>query len=386
VSDARVLVESKVPVPPAPERRRAPRSRSSLVPGGLVLLAVLVTAAVPLYIGGFFLQAGLFVMASAVGAVGLNLLTGTTGQLSLGHAFFIAVGAYSYGILAGEPAEPGSGDHGGLGLPTAPAAVLAVLVAGAAGAAFSPIAGRLRGIYLAVASLGLVFLGTHLLTNGEAFTGGFEGLGIPPLAIGPLAFENPEEDLFVLGVPFGREELLWYLFLVLVVGAVLFARNIVRGRQGRAMVMVRDSEIAAAVVGVNVQATKAKAFVLSSMYAGLAGVMIGLAYGRIVPENFGLVLSIEYLAMIIIGGLGSVAGAVIGAVFVTGLTQFLPYLSSSLPFLVQPGQEGITAAVLARMVYGALIVICVLYLPSGIASLPRMLARRLGQRRGAAGP
>jgi len=124
---------------------------------GLVVVVVLLV--LPLYVGAFWLQVGLFVFAAAIGAIGLNLLTGTTGQLSLAHAFFLAVGAYGYSYFAGTSTNIGGGVivHGA-GLPPFLAMVLAVLLAGAAGLLFSPIAGRLRGIYLGVASLALVFI------------------------------------------------------------------------------------------------------------------------------------------------------------------------------------------------------------------------------------
>ena len=125
--------------------------------------SVLLLLALPFYLDRFWLQAGLFAMAAAIGAIGINLLTGATGQLSMGHAFFLAVGAYSYCVPRRR--DGGDGQLTGLGLPTWLAAVLAVLVAGAAGGLFSPIAGRLRGAYLGIATLALIFIGQHVLFN-----------------------------------------------------------------------------------------------------------------------------------------------------------------------------------------------------------------------------
>ena len=173
--------------------------------------------AAPLSLTGFWLQTGLFAMAAAIGAIGLTLLVGVTGQLSLGHAFFVAVGAYGYAFLAGAGAgrwRPGLPDAAGRGR-------AACILAGAAGALFSPIAGRLRGIYLGLASLGLVFLGQHILHNASAVTGGFNGRDVAPFDLFGFSFTATDPDLVVLGVPYGSLERLWYLGLVLLGAVVL---------------------------------------------------------------------------------------------------------------------------------------------------------------------
>lgn len=171
--------------------------RPLLLRRGPLLLTALLLCALPFYLDAFWLRIGLFSMAAAIGAVGLGLLSGTAGQLSLGHAFFLAVGAYGYVWLAGEP---------GPGLPPAVATVLAVLLAGAAGGLFSPVAGRVKGIYLGVATLALVFLGHHVLLTADSVTGGFNGRSVPPLELGGFTFAESDPGLTVLGVPFGAEE------------------------------------------------------------------------------------------------------------------------------------------------------------------------------------
>ena len=336
-------------------------SRTRLA-SAMVTTAVLLAA--PLSLTGFWLQTGLFAMAAAIGAIGLTLLVGVTGQLSLGHAFFVAVGAYGYAFLAG----PG-GEVGGLGLPTPLAAIGAVMLAGAAGALFSPIAGRLRGIYLGLASLGLVFAGQHILHNASAVTGGFNGRDAEPFRLFGFSFTATNPEVVILGVPYGGLERLWYLGLVLLGLSYWYARNLLRGRPGRALVGVRDSEVAAAVMGVDVRRYKAAAFTVSSAYAGLAGVLLALVFGRIVPDSFGFVMSIDFLAMIIIGGLGSVAGGVAGAVIVTALPLVLGHYSEALPFLAQPGENGVGAAEAARLLYGAAVVAVLLFAPGGLAQL-----------------
>jgi branched-chain amino acid transport system permease protein len=336
-------------------------SRRAIAAGAL---ATAVLLAAPLSLTGFWLQTGLFAMAAAIGAIGLTLLVGVTGQLSLGHAFFVAVGAYGYAFLAGT-----GGEAGGLGLPTPLAVIGAVMLAGAAGALFSPIAGRLRGIYLGLASLGLVFAGQHILHNASAVTGGFNGRDAEPFRLFGFSFTATDPDVVILGVPYGGLERLWYLGLVLLGLSYWYARNLLRGRPGRALIGVRDSEVAAAVMGVDVRRYKAAAFTVSSAYAGLAGVLLALVFGRIVPDSFGFVMSIDFLAMIIIGGLGSVAGGVAGAVVVTALPLVLGHYADALPFLAQPGESGVGAAAAARLLYGAAVVAVLLFAPGGLAQL-----------------
>jgi branched-chain amino acid transport system permease protein len=317
---------------------------------------VVVLAALPLYLESFWLQTGLFAMAAIIAAIGLTILVGIAGQLSLGHAFFVAVGAYGYAYLAG------------IGVPPVLALVGAVLLAGLAGAAFSPISGRVRGIYLGLASLGLVFLGQHILQNAEGVTGGYSGRDAEPFSLFGFSFSS-EGDLVIFGVPYGALERLWYFGLILVAVAIWYGRNLVGGRPGRALATLRDSEVAAAVNGVDVIRYKAAAFTVSSMYAGLGGVLYALAFGRIVPESFGFLLSFDFLVMIVIGGAGSVGGAAAGAVFVTALPLILNHYSGSLPLLAEPGSGGVGAAEFSRFLYGAAIVAVLLFARDGLEGL-----------------
>jgi branched-chain amino acid transport system permease protein len=334
--------------------------------GGAVVLVVL--AALPLYLESFWLQTALFAMAAVVAAIGLTLLVGIAGQLSLGHAFFVAIGAYGYAFLAGQEAAD---SPSGLGLPPLVALVGAVALAGIAGALFSPISGRVRGIYLGLASLGLVFIGQHILQNATGITGGYEGVAVEPFSLFGFSFTATDPDVSVFGVPYGPLERLWYLFLVIVAVAVWYGRNVVRSRPGRALATVRDSEVAAATMGVDVVRYKAAAFTVSSMYAGLGGVLYALAFGRIVPESFGFLLSVDFLVMIVIGGAGSVGGAAAGAVFVTALPLVLNHYSGSLPLLAEPGSGGVSATEFSRYVYGAAIVAVLLFARDGLAGLVR---------------
>jgi branched-chain amino acid transport system permease protein len=361
-----------------PSERPAPRA----LPAGASLVRVLAWAAVavvtimiPFYLDAFWLTAGMFAMSAAVGAIGINLLTGATGQLSMGHAFFLAVGAYGYVYFSSEP----DGHLGGLGLPTPLAAVLAIALTGLAGGVFSPIAGRLKGAYLGIATLALIFLGQHVLFSAEPVTGGYNGRAVPPLELLGFGFSD-DTELVVLGVPFGAPERLWYLGAALLVLSAWFARGVLRDRPGRAMNTIRDHETAAGVMGVPVARYRAGVFVLSSMYGGLAGVMLALSFQRAVPEYFGVMLSLDYLAMIVIGGLGSVGGAVIGAFFVSLLPQLLTRYSDSLPLVAQPGESGFSPAEAARVLYGAAVVAVVLFLPGGLLGLASRIRASLAGR------
>jgi branched-chain amino acid transport system permease protein len=343
-----------------------------------VVLAVLliVLLVLPLYVEEFWLRTGFAVFGAAVGAIGLNLLVGTSGQLSLAHSFFLAVGAVTYTFVSGEAGGLGVADLKGLGWPPLVGMVLGVLVAGLAGLLFSPVAARLRGIYLGVASLGLVFIGLHVLNSWTSVTGGFNGRRVPEFSLFGFHFASRDPQLFVLGIPFREAERLWYLGLVIALAAYLFARNLLRSRPGRALQTLRDSEVAASVMGVNVQAYKARVFMVSSMYAGLSGVLYALSIGSIAPESFGLFVSIQYLAMIVLGGLGSVGGAVLGAAFVTALPLIFQRYAGAIPFVTGAGGSGLAAGEAARYLYGAAIVLVILFLPSGLAGIPQRFRRR----------
>ena len=352
--------------------------RGRLLKRVAVAALVLFLLWVPQYAGEFWEQTGLFAMSAAIGAIGLTLLVGVTGQLSLAHAFFLAVGAYGYSYLAGGSENTGALEQSaGLGLPPIVALIGAVLLAGVAGALFSPIAGRLKGIYLGMASLGLVFIGQHILFNATSITGGFNGRDAAPFALFGFSFSDTSPNNFtVFGVLYGQLERLWYLGLLLVALSWWYARNLVRGRPGRAMEGIRDSELAAATMGVSVPGYRAAAFTVSSMYAGLAGVFLALAFGRIVPDSFGFLLSIDFLVMIVLGGLGSIGGAMLGALVVSALPQLLNHYSGSLPLVGEPGGSGLDPSDAARYLYGAAVVAVLIFAPHGLAGLGRRILNR----------
>ena len=372
MSETTTVVDQRSPEAAAP---RTAWTRGPLVKGVLLLAGLVLLLLLPLYVDEFWLRTGFAVFGAIIGALGLNLLVGTTGQLSLAHAFFLAVGAVTYTFVSGAPGGTAN-PFGGLEWPPLVGMVLGVVAAGIAGLAFSPIAGRLSGIYLGIASLGLVFIGEHVLNTWTHVTGGFNGRLVPDFSLFGFSFGGTDSPYFeVLGVPFGQAERLWYLGLVLCIAACWFASNLVRSRPGRALQTLRDSEVAASVMGVNVRDYKAKAFMVSSMYAGLAGVLYALSIGSVAPDSFGLTLSVQFLAMIVLGGLGSVVGSILGAVFVSALPLVFQQYAGSLPFIVNPGQPGIVASQAAAFLYGAAIVLVVRFEPGGLVGLARRLRR-----------
>ena len=372
MSETTTVRETRTPRRPAPSRGRIIR-----LVAWLAVVAVLLL--LPLYVDEFWLRTGFAVFGAIIGALGLNLLVGTTGQLSLAHAFFLAVGAVTYTFVSGQPGGTAN-PYDGLGWPPVVGMVLGVLAAGLAGVLFSPIAARLRGIYLGIASLGLVFIGEHVLNTWGSVTGGFNGRLVPAFSLFGFSFAGTDSPyLEVLGVPFGQAERLWYLGLALCAAGCWFASNLTRSRPGRALQTLRDSEVAASVMGVDVRAYKARAFLVSSMYAGMAGVLYGLSIGSVAPDSFGLTLSVQFLAMIVLGGLGSVAGSILGATFVSALPLLFQQYAGSLPFIVNPGESGVVASQAAAFLYGAAIILVVRFEPGGLVGLARRVRHRPAQ-------
>ena len=376
-----LLVESP-PVPIEPARKRRNWAK---IAGVAVLLVVL--ALFPVITGTevAYLKAGQYVLIGVVGAVGLTLLVGQAGQLSLAHPFFLLVGAVSYAVLAGDSGD--SGDLVGLGLPPLVAMVGAVAVCALVGLAFAPVAGRLRGIYLGVASLSLVFLGLYLGQSLDMLSGGTStGRPPPTFTLFGFRFANTEPAPTIMGVAIQKQQRLWYLFLVLALGAYLLARGAVRSRVGRAWRAVRDNEAAATAMGVHVSWAKAQAFTVSSAFAGLAGVMTALWLDLVKPDEnefvgtYSITVAIGYLAMVLIGGMGSIPGAVAGAVVVNGLPQLLTLGATEFGWFAGSQAGGFSPVLISAFVYGAAIVLVVLFEPGGLAAIGRRLTSRQGDQ------
>lgn len=327
---------------------------------GAAVAWVALLAAAPLWLSEFqtivLSYAGVF----AIAAVGLSLLTGYTGQISLGHAAFLGVGAYSAAWFGSQQQLPLF-----VWLP------LAGLAGAAVGAVVGPFALRLRGNYLVVVTLGLVFLGEHLFENWESVTGGGRGTSVSaaPLSVGPVDFGGME----VLGRSLARHEMVFWLVWGLVVLSVLLAKNVVRTRPGRAMQAIRDRDVAAEVIGVSPARYKVAAFAVSSAFAAVAGGLYGVVQQFISPGEWSLFLSIQFIAIIIIGGLGTVFGAVLGAVVLGVLPRIIEEVSRNqdLPLVSGDlgGPEGIvTVFSLNQMIFGALIVAFLVFEPRGLAA------------------
>ena len=328
--------------------------------GAAILLALLLPFMVTDEI--LFRFAAMFI--AAIGAIGLNIVTGYAGQVSLGHAFFIGLGAYTAAIFNGDP---GSNVVGfGLGMEVwLPAAGL---VAAIAGLIVSPIAFRLRGLYLAVVTLGLVFIGEHIFREAEFLTGGV-GVGRPAAFPELLGFSFDEPGA-VFGTALTRSQGLYLMGLIFLIVFALLARNLARSAVGRAFAAVRDRDIAAEVMGVSLRRYKALAFTISSFYAGVAGALLYTLTGFLEPGSFDLLLSVQYIAMVLIGGVATISGSIMGAAFITLLPRVVQEFPRFIPF-VSGGQQGglITTQQLEQILYGLLIVAFLIFEPRGLYGL-----------------
>lgn len=295
---------------------------------------------------------------AAIGAIGLNIVTGYAGQVSLGHAFFIAIGAYTAAALSGDP----DGRVLGFGITSLPVWLLAAGgVAGLAGLIVAPLATRLRGLYLAIVTLGLVFIGLHVFREWDDLTGG-PGVG-RPAAVPELFGYRFDVD----GEFFTRSQKIYLLMLVLLVIFAVLARNLVRSRTGRAFAAIRDRDIAAAVIGVDLTRYKMIAFAVSSFYAGVAGALMYVITGNFVPESFDLLMSVQFIAMILIGGVATISGSIMGALFITLLPRITRELPAVLPFISGDASSGgITVFQVEAILYGLLIIIFLIFEPRGL--------------------
>jgi branched-chain amino acid transport system permease protein len=287
---------------------------------GLVVAVLLPFGKVPLlgFMGSPAWQLVLTqVLIFAIGALGLNILTGLCGQVSLGHAFFLGVGAYAAAILG----APESAGLWGMGLPIWIWLPGAGIAAALVGIIVSPAAVRLRGLYLGIVTLGLVFLGEHIFRNLE-FIAGSPGLGrsFPSLDMRvwkeeePLVNMSSSSEIFGIRITENQKSFLFILILLLIF--MVGAKNLARTRTGRALQAIRDRDIAAEVMGVPEARYKLIAFAISSFAAGVAGALLAAVIGSLNPEYWSLVLSVEFIAILLIGGIGTVTGTILGAIFV----------------------------------------------------------------------
>jgi branched-chain amino acid transport system permease protein len=288
----------------------------------------------PLVLSDFYLGELSLVFIYAIAGIGLMLLTGYTGLVSLGHAAFLAIGAYTHAYLLAQ------------GWPFLASIVCATLLASLVGAIIGIPALRMTGIYLAVATLAFAIIVEQVLSHWVSVTGGFRGMAVEPPSIGSISLDD--------SVTF------YLLCLFVLTGCLFLALNLLRTSTGRAMTAIRDSEISAQSMGIHLAYTKTLAFGISAGFTGLAGSLLAHKIGYLAPDSFTLLTSIQLLLMVVVGGLGSLHGVIYGALFIGLLPQGLALLRDTLPpTLAQiPGLE--------PGIFGLILVLVLIYEPQGI--------------------
>jgi branched-chain amino acid transport system permease protein len=313
-------------------------------------LAVLLCAAcaLPFLVSEYRTFQFTLVLIYAIALLGLNILTGYNGQISLGHGAFYAIGAYCAAILMDK-----------YGVPYWATIPVAGAVCLAAGFLFGLPALRLEGLYLALATFALGVSLPQLLKyrHVEGWTGGVQGITIT----------KPDAPEFVaaLGITLNQDQ--WLYFFTLAVGAVMFllAWNLLRGRIGRAMTAIRDNHVAAETMGVNNALVKSLTFGISAMYTGIAGALSAIAIQFVAPDSFNIFLSITFLVGIVIGGLASISGALYGALFIQFVPNIADEISKAAPWAI----------------FGLFLIGFVYLMPAGVAGAVRMGVARLRRKR-----
>ncbi len=300
----------------------------------------------PVFADPYVLYIANMIGFAVIAAVGLNILTGFTGQISLGHAAFAGVGGYACAIFITR-----------LNMPFWFALPCGGFVAAIAGLIIGIPSLRVKGLYLCMATLASQFIFEFFFIHWESLTKGIRGINVPPPMIGSFAFDT--------------EKSYYYLTLAVTILALVYGRNLVRSRVGRAFVAIRDRDLAAEIMGISLFRYKLTAFAISSFYAGVAG-GLWVCFLRIVtPEHFPFHLSIQYLAMVIVGGLGSILGSIFGAVFMTLVPEILNVVTGNLRDIFPAA--GKLFIPLKDVVFGSLIVIFLIFEPRGLAEIWRRI-------------
>jgi branched-chain amino acid transport system permease protein len=307
----------------------------------LLLGFLIVLFTVPLYFNNYWLGVFNLIGITLIAAVGLNILVGYCGQLSIGHAGFIAVGAYTAAVFTNR-----------FELPFLVGLVGAGLLSGLVGLVFGLPSVRVKGFYLAITTIAAQFIIIWVVSH-SGLTGGFLGIRVPYASIG--------------GYVFSTESSLFYLIIGIAVVCVFLAKNLARTRVGRAFIAIRDNDLAAEVMGVNLLYYKLLAFFIGCFFAGIAGGLLAHWIGFISAEQFSFTESILYVGMIIIGGLGTSIGPIFGVVFIRLLQQVLtvnlvPYLEKTLTMFPSGFATGVTP-----MLFGLVIVLFLILEPRGMA-------------------
>ena len=296
----------------------------------------------PLYLGGYWLGVANLIGITIIAATGLNILVGYCGQLSIGHAGFIAVGAYTAAVLTNR-----------LELPFLVGLICAGLTAGLIGLIFGIPSVRVKGFYLAITTIAAQFIIIWVINHWSAVTGGFVGIKVPYASIGGFVFRSEASQ--------------FYLIMSIVVLCTFFAKNLARTRIGRAFIAIRDNDLAAEVMGINLFYYKLLAFFIGCFLAGIAGSLLAHWIGFMNAEQFSLIESILYIGMIIIGGLGTTLGPILGVTFIRLLQQVLtvqvvPFLEGTFTALPAGFATGVTP-----MLFGLVIVLFLILEPRGLA-------------------
>lgn len=323
---------------------------------------VLAAFAMPFLLQRDLLTLLTLVAVYAIGGIGLNLVSGYAGQVSLGHAFFLGLGAYTAAFLGGF----GTGSVRGLELDMLVWLPVSGLVPAVVGFVVAPVAARVRGLYLAILTLGVLFVGEHVFKEARSFTG---GAGVGRASAEPILFGvDLYERRTVLGFELDGTVNLYLLCLVALIVLAVLARNLARSRYGRAFSAVRDRDIAAEIMGVSLLRTKTLAFTVSSFYAGIAGALLSVVLGQVTPEKWNLLLSIDFLAVVLLGGVATITGPIIGAAFVVLLPRVVEGVAPYVPFVSQTiGGAGIVNVFqLQTMLFGALIIVFLIVEPRGL--------------------
>ena len=315
-------------------------------PAEKVRLATFIAALLvfPFVASPYFLNLGNQVAIATVGAIGLNILVGYTGQISLGQGAFMAVGAYGAGLLTMEA-----------GMPWGVSVVVAGLMTAAVGVFFGLPSLRVKGLYLAIATLAAQEIIEWVVTHWTAVTGGTEALVVPS----PRLF----------GVRLNSDFNFYWIAIACAGATALFTANLFRSRAGRAFVAIRDQDVAAGVMGVNVFRYKLLAFATSSFFVGVAGALIAFYRNIVTWERFTLETSVTYLAMIIVGGLGSIRGSLFGAALITLLPAAIDNVGRALQGAA-PAVAGLLPFV-QQGVFGLVIILFLVFEPEGLSKMWR---------------
>lgn len=307
-----------------------------------ILLAgsIIIGLSLPLFIGNYMLTIIITAMSAIIATLGLQILTGYCGQLSVGHAAFVAVGAYTSALLMGQS-----------GMPFWISVPAAGIVTGLVGLVVGLTSIRLKGFYLIISTLAAHFIILYVIVHWTSLTGGSFG----------LTAQAPK----LAGINFARPSNYFYIVFIALLTATYVAKNIVRTNVGRVFVAIRDNDLAAEVMGVNLTAYKLLAFFIGCAFAGVGGALAAHARGVISPDTYSLIESFWYLAYLIIGGLGTITGTFFGVIFIAILNNGLGAILTSLS-VTFPGASSLLAP-LMLVILGLVIVLFLVFEPRGLA-------------------